>query len=112
MNRFWLWPELDGNGERFVFTSSQPTLPSGIDQNAESFQVFTAPMWIYDGQNYSGTAVRLLNVGGCNNLATCPAGVGNWLNRIRSFHFGAERLGENEVVIAGEARIPNISLSE
>lgn len=84
-----LFTEINDQGQRKRFHGNNATLPSEFDAKAKSMAVARVPMNIYEGQNYTGTYVTIIQAGGCRNLATCLPQFGNWSNRIRSVAFYA-----------------------
>jgi hypothetical protein len=97
----------NGGGASWVGTQNTPVLPPNIDAKAQTLSVIGPPIAVYDGQNYTGQRLTLINSGGCNNLANCMPNAGNWANRIRSVQF----LSANDPLAANGTKLPGKSIN-
>lgn len=103
----YLFTEPDNKGKRQHFRTSQRALPADFDATAQSILVTKIPVWVFDQPNFGGRRVLFNRRGGCNDLAACVPGGGNWRNRIRSISFG-EGIG----LLAEDEVVENIGLSD
>ena len=86
MNYIKLFLQTNTSGPSLDITSDMPTLPAQFDQSSESMLVDRSaiPVFLYQGQNFSGQYIKILGGGGCNDLSTLS---GNWFHKIRSIKF-------------------------